>query len=361
MLINISKTDSNVRVLCGTLLIATGTHWLWYLFIPLGLLLLQMGVTSKCPITHLLQRQTAAAQENLFINFLPKFNPQPVFIFNRSSQLIFANGSAKQLFPNIKKFQHLIAKDTQRIIEQELVDRSEHTIANGHIYSLLFRGSAVLDGIVVYGTDITEVVNLNQEIFDTQKEIIYAMGEIGETRSKETGDHVRRVAEYSELLALLAGIGKTEAELIKLASPMHDIGKIGIADAILKKPGKLTEDEFTVMKTHAQLGFNMLNHSNRPVLKTAAIIAHQHHEKWDGSGYPQQLAGKDIHIYGRITAVADVFDALGSARVYKEAWPLEKIISLFKDQRTTHFDPFLVDLLLDNLPLFLDIRKKHPN
>jgi len=361
MLINISKTDSNIRVLCGTLLIATGTHWLWFLLIPLGLLLLQMGLTSKCPITHLLQRQTAAAQENLFINFLPKFNPQPVFIFNRSSQLIFANHPAKQLFPNIKKFQHLIAKDTENIIEQELIECSELPLPGGHVYSLLFRGSADLDGIVVYGTDITELVTLNQEILETQKEIIYAMGEIGENRSKETGDHVRRVADYSELLALLAGIDKTEAELIKFASPMHDIGKIGIANAILKKPGQLTADEFTIMKTHAQLGFNMLNHSSRPVLKSAAIIAHQHHEKWNGSGYPQQLAGEDIHIYGRITAVADVFDALGSVRVYKEAWPLEKIISLFKEQRAVHFDPLLVDLLLANLPLFLNIREKHPN
>jgi len=361
MLINLSKMDSNIRVLCGTLLIATGTHWLWFLFIPLGLLLLQMGLTSKCPITHILQRQTAAAQENLFINFLPEFNPQPVFIFNRSSQLIFANHPAKQLFPDLKNVQDLITKDTAKLIEQELVECNELPLSGGQVYSLLFRGSVDLDGIVVYGTDITELVNLNQEILDTQKEIIYAMGEIGETRSKETGDHVRRVAEYSELLALLAGIDETEAELIKFASPMHDIGKIGITDAILKKPGKLTADEFIIMKTHAQLGFNMLNHSSRPVLKTAAIIAYQHHEKWNGSGYPQQLAGEDIHLYGRITAVADVFDALGSVRVYKEAWPLENIITLFKEQRAVHFDPLLVDLLLENLPLFVNIRAKHPN
>ena len=116
-------------------------------------------------------------------------------------------------------------------------------------------------------------------------------------------------------MALLSGIDKTEAELIKYASPMHDIGKVGIPDSILNKPGKLTTDEFTIMKTHAELGFNLLNHSDRPVLKTAAVIAYQHHEKWDGNGYPQQLAGENIHIYGRITAVADVFDALGSARV----------------------------------------------
>ena len=142
---------------------------------------------------------------------------------------------------------------------------------------------------------------------------------------------------------------------------MHDIGKVGIPDAILKKPGKLTEDEFEIMKTHAEIGFNLLNHSNRPVLKTAAIIAYQHHEKWNGTGYPQQLSGEDIHIYGRITAVADVFDALSSARVYKEAWPLEKVLLLFKEQRGNHFDPSLVDLLVNNLPKFLEIRERYPN
>jgi response regulator RpfG family c-di-GMP phosphodiesterase len=142
---------------------------------------------------------------------------------------------------------------------------------------------------------------------------------------------------------------------------MHDIGKIGIPDAILKKPGKLDQDEITIMKTHAEMGFSMLKHSTRPILKTAAIIAHQHHEKWDGSGYPQQLIGDEIHIYGRITAIFDVLDVLVSVRVYKKAWPLEEVLALFKEQRGIHFDPALVDLLLDNLPKFLEIREKHPN
>ena len=361
MLINLSKTESNIRVIIGALAITLGSHFMWFLLVPMGLMLLQTGLTSKCPITHLLHRETEGARKNLFGDFLPRYNPQPVFIFKSDKQLAFANDPAKKLFPDLQTFSTLTDKNIEDIIKEEKIYRYSLNLADGRVYSLLLRGSVKLDGVMVYGTDISEVIKLHQELLETQKEIVYAMGEIGETRSKETGDHVRRVAEYSELLAMLTGIDKTEAELIKLASPMHDIGKVGIPDAILKKPGKLTEDEFEIMKTHAEIGFNLLNHSNRPVLKTAAIIAYQHHEKWNGTGYPQQLSGEDIHIYGRITAVADVFDALSSARVYKEAWPLEKVLLLFKEQRGNHFDPSLVDLLVNNLPKFLEIRERYPN
>ena len=197
---------------------------------------------------------------------------------------------------------------------------------------------------------------MDLEIITTQREIVYKLGEVSESRSKETGNHVRRVAAYSRLLALGAGLSQKEADLVQMASPMHDIGKIAIPDAILNKPGRLTPEEFEIMKTHAQLGHDMLDHSERPILKAAAIIAGEHHEKWDGSGYPHGTAGEDIHVYGRITAVADVFDALGSERVYKKAWPLEKIVDLFREERGRHFDPALVDILLGQLDEFLEIR-----
>ena len=174
--------------------------------------------------------------------------------------------------------------------------------------------------------------------------------------SEETGNHVKRVAEYSRIFATAYGLEPKEAELLKLASPMHDIGKIGIPDAILLKPGRLNEEEFCVMKSHTSIGHDMFNHSHRPILRAAAIIAHQHHEKWDGSGYPQGLKGEDIHIFGRITAIADVFDALGSERVYKKAWELDRIINLFKEERGKHFDPKLVDLFIENLPKLLQVR-----
>jgi response regulator RpfG family c-di-GMP phosphodiesterase len=200
--------------------------------------------------------------------------------------------------------------------------------------------------------------SLEKEIEDTQREVVFTMGSIGETRSKETGNHVRRVAEYSKLLALYSGLSMKEAELLKQASPMHDIGKVGIPDDILNKPGKHTFDEFEIMKTHAELGYDMLKHSNRPLLKIAAIVAHEHHEKWDGKGYPKGLKGENINIYGRITAVADVFDALGSTRVYKKAWEDDRIYKLFREESGKHFDPNLIDIFFDNLDDFLEIRNK---
>ena len=167
--------------------------------------------------------------------------------------------------------------------------------------------------------DITKIIKLHNELEETQREIIYTMGEIGETRSLETGQHVKRVAEYSKLLALKSGLTPEEAELLKLASPMHDIGKVGIPDSILNKPGKLTPEEFEEMKTHATIGYELLNKSSREILKASAIVAYEHHEKWDGSGYPKGLKGSEIHIFGRITAIADVFDALAHERPYKKA------------------------------------------
>ncbi|MFA6742076.1 MAG: response regulator [Arcobacteraceae bacterium] len=207
--------------------------------------------------------------------------------------------------------------------------------------------------------DLTELFNLNEEIQSTQKEIIYKMGEIGETRSKETGNHVKRVAEYSELLALLYGIDEKEANLLLVASPMHDIGKVGISDSILKKPAKLTDEEYAIMKEHSMIGYNILKDSKRDILKAAAIVAKEHHEKYDGSGYPFGLKGEDIHIYGRITALADVFDALGSERCYKEVWKDEKIFQLFRDEKGKHFDPKLVDLFFDNIDKFIQIRERY--
>ena len=204
---------------------------------------------------------------------------------------------------------------------------------------------------------LNEITKLNEEIENTQKEVVFTMGSIGESRSKETGNHVKRVAEYSKLLAIYYGLDKKEAEMLKQASPMYDIGKVAIPDAILNKPGRFDETEREIMNTHAKLGYEMLKHSNRPLLKMAAIVANEHHEKWDGSGYPNGLKAENIHIYGRITALADVFDALGSDRVYKKAWDDEKIFNLFKEERAKHFDPKLVDIFFEHLDEFLKIRE----
>jgi PAS domain S-box-containing protein len=206
--------------------------------------------------------------------------------------------------------------------------------------------------------DITEIENLQNELVQTQREIIFKLGQIAETRSEETGNHVKRVAEYSKLLAQKINLNKEDINLLFLASPMHDIGKIGIPDSILNKPGKLDPNEWEVMKTHAQIGYEIFKDSSRPILKAASIVSYTHHEKWDGSGYPLGLKGDDIHIFGRVTAVADVFDALGSDRVYKKSWPLENILDFFKKESGKHFDPNLIKIFIDNLDEFLEIREK---
>jgi len=203
-----------------------------------------------------------------------------------------------------------------------------------------------------------ELMALKIEIEETQREVVFTMGAIGEARSKETGNHVKRVAEYTYLLAKYYGLPEKECEMLKQASPMHDIGKIAIPDAVLNKPGRFNDEERAIMDTHAQLGYDMLKYSNRPLLKMAAIVAYEHHEKYNGTGYPNKKKGEDIHIYGRITALADVFDALGSARVYKPAWSDEKIFKMFKEEKGEHFDPLLIDIFFDKLDEFLEIRDR---
>ncbi|MDP5137295.1 HD domain-containing protein [Rheinheimera baltica] len=196
---------------------------------------------------------------------------------------------------------------------------------------------------------------------ESQRELSYILGEAVEKRSKETGSHVKRVANYSYLLAIKCGLSEYEAEKIKLSSPLHDLGKIAIPDNILNKPGKHDADEWAIMQQHAYLGYQILQHSTNEILQMGAIIAHQHHEKWNGKGYPQGVSGHNIHIAGRITALADVFDALGSDRCYKKAWPLEEIIELIRNERGQHFDPTLADILLNNLDAFLVIRDAYPD
>lgn len=202
---------------------------------------------------------------------------------------------------------------------------------------------------------------LRETVRESQKELSYILGEAIEKRSKETGSHVKRVANYSYMLAIKYGLTPYQAEIIKFASPLHDIGKIAIPDMILNKPGKHDANEWDIMQSHAQQGYDILKNSNNEILQQGALLAYQHHEKWDGSGYPQGLKGENIDISGRITALADVFDALGSDRCYKKAWPLEKIIGLLKEERGKHFDPKLIDLFLDDLDAFLAIRDSFPD
>ena len=194
----------------------------------------------------------------------------------------------------------------------------------------------------------------------TEYEISIRLGLASEFRDLETGGHIKRMSHYSTLLAKLYGLEEEECELILYAAPLHDIGKVGIPDKILLKPGRFEGNEFEIMKQHSILGAKMLEGAdNFPVLKAGHIIALQHHERWDGKGYPSNIKGEDIHLYARIIAVADVFDALSSKRCYKKPMELQTVLNILKEESGTHFDPTLVDLLLNNIDKFLLIQDKY--
>jgi len=207
--------------------------------------------------------------------------------------------------------------------------------------------------------DITQIYELNKEVQTTQKELIYRIGEAVESRSQETGNHVRRVAKYSYLLAKLYGFKTKECESISIASTMHDIGKIAIPDSILQKPAKLTANEWKIMKTHTNIGYHILCGSKLPILQLAAQIAYEHHERFDGKGYPNAINGEKISIYAQIVSLVDVFDALISERVYKKAWEYEKVIGLIKEERAKQFNPDLVDLFLSHIDEFMAIKGQY--
>lgn len=204
-------------------------------------------------------------------------------------------------------------------------------------------------------------IYLNQEIEATQRECILTLGEIAESRSPETGNHVKRVGEIARILALRYGLSEYEAELIKIAASMHDLGKLAIQDAILNKPGILTHEEFDIMKNHAELGYEMLKSSKRSLFQTAALIAREHHENYDGSGYPHGLKAEEINIYSRIVALADVFDALGTKRVYKNSWTKEQIIDYLWEQKGKKFDPQLVELFFEHNEEIFAVRENFPD
>lgn len=197
------------------------------------------------------------------------------------------------------------------------------------------------------------------ELQQTRLQIIQCLGRAAEYRDNETGLHVVRMSHYSRILALAAGLGEASAEEIMNAAPMHDIGKIGIPDAVLLKAGPLDETERSIMQEHVRMGAEILGEHDSPLLRMARSIALAHHEKYDGSGYPAGLAGEAIPIEARIVAIADVFDALTSVRPYKKAWTVDDAIALLQKEKGRHFDPVLVDLFIDRLAAILEIRERY--
>ncbi|MDG4812593.1 response regulator [Hydrogenovibrio sp. 3SP14C1] len=232
----------------------------------------------------------------------------------------------------------------------ELLKRIEIQLQNWQMKMMLKEQNRLLE---------QKVQERTQALEDAHHEIIYRLGRAAEYRDNETGNHVKRVSYFSELIALKAGLDKKEAHMIRIASPMHDVGKIGISDTIMMKPGKLSNEEYLEMQRHVEIGGEILEGHDSDVLRTAYEIALTHHEKYDGKGYPKGLSGKDIPVSGRIVAIADVFDALTSERPYKEAWPVEKAVHLIQSEKNKHFDPELVDCFLAVLPEIIKIKKKY--
>ncbi len=224
----------------------------------------------------------------------------------------------------------------------------------------LFRHKKHLDRMV--GEKTVELQKALDHAKRTEFEISLRLGRASEYRDLETGMHIKRMSHYSALLGRLYGLSEEEEELLLYSSPLHDIGKIGIPDAILLKPGKLNEEEYKLMKEHTTIGSKMLDEGEGyPIIEMGQIIALQHHEKFNGTGYPNGLQGEEIHIFSRIVTIADVFDALTSKRVYKDAFTLESTLSIMEDGKGKDFDPQLIDLLIENIEQFLEIQKKFPD
>ncbi|MCO7223365.1 DUF3369 domain-containing protein [Pleionea sp. CnH1-48] len=278
-----------------------------------------------------------------------------------------------------RKLEEVIDSDKERIVQETISKGGEHFADDyfiGVYHSHLNRKNILyLDGLPplseldrhllqIFCTHIGvafDNVSMIEEIELTQREIVYRMSEAVESRSKETSNHVKRVAWICKTLAQDIQLNDRDVDVLYMASPLHDIGKIAIPDHILNKPGPLDDEEWKVMQKHAQIGHDILANSQLEVLRAGAKIAGDHHEKWDGSGYPNNKKEEDIHLFARITAIADVFDALYNRRCYKEPWHIDKIINLFQEQKGKHFDPKLVERLVARLSDIVAIQEKYPD
>ena len=206
-----------------------------------------------------------------------------------------------------------------------------------------------------------ELNNKNIEIIETQQEMVMKLGEVVEYKSKETANHTHRVAEMAVIIGEEMGLPEEETSLLRFSAPMHDVGKIGIEDRLLNKPGKLSKEEYALVKSHSIIGYELFKNSKRRLLNTCAIVALHHHEKWDGTGYPKGLSGENIHLFGRIVALVDVFDALTHNRVYKPAWSVEDARAYIIEERGKHFDPEIVDAFLNSLSRIINILNEFPS
>ncbi|MBF0182992.1 MAG: DUF3369 domain-containing protein [Magnetococcales bacterium] len=240
---------------------------------------------------------------------------------------------------------------------------------NGSLNLLFLQGSKPLNAldqklIAIFSNNVSLAFDnayTNQEMLETQQELTFSLGAAVDSHVHQSEYHLRRVAASARLLANLAGLSEEEAELLELAAPLHDLGKIAVPDTILTKPGRLSPEEWSIMQAHTHVGARLLQNNKQRVLQAGAIIAGMHHEQWDGKGYPNGLSGEEIPIFARITSLVDVFDTLAHDRYYEKSWKINTIIDFITQNRGTLFDPDLVDLFLEHLPEFQAIQTALPN
>jgi putative two-component system response regulator len=266
-------------------------------------------------------------------------------------------------FLKVKKYNDALAKEKESL--EKMLNQKENVLVNTIeelktmsedktlLLKLLEEESVKLIGAY------KKLKESNTMLKRTSLEMIQALATAAEFRDNETGSHIQRMGNYCMLIAQKLGMSEDQCQDILYTSSMHDIGKIGIPDNILMKPGALDNNEWGIMKTHAYIGYKILSNFKTELMQLAGIIAYSHHEKWDGSGYPRGLKGQDIPMEGRICAIADVFDALTSKRVYKEAFSVEKALDILKEGRAKHFDPDFLDIFFDSFDEVLAIKKKY--
>jgi len=264
-------------------------------------------------------------------------------VSNASSDLRFFNEIDKSTGYETKTLLviPLFDKHEQILGAIELINKKDGVFDNFDIKLMVLLGN--------YVSTTLENALLNKKVLETNTKIIYKLSTAAEFKDDETSAHTKRVAFYSEIIARECDMSDEDIEYIFLTAPMHDVGKIGIPDAIIQKPEKLSTDEFTCMKQHTTIGEQLLHDSESKLLEKAALVARDHHEKWNGTGYPNALKGEQISLEGRIVAIADVFDALTSKRPYKEPWNFNAAVKYLEDNKGEHFDPTLVEYFIKNI------------
>ena len=305
---------------------------------------------------------------------LPRENPGPVVELDLSGNIVYTNPAARREFPLIDQLgtMHPFCAGVTSIVNRLLSENRRIADFEVEIGSATYAQKIALSPetnlVRLYATDMTSrkrAAQLEQElavssaIKSATLDTIIRLSRAAEYRDEDTGSHITRIAQYSQALARALGMAESECEFLLHAAPMHDIGKIAIPDRVLLKPGKLTEDEMSLMKQHTTYGAQLLNGAESELMQVAEKIAYTHHEKWNGTGYPQGTSGDRIDIHGRIVAVVDVYDALRSRRPYKEPMPYEKTIGILREERGSHFDPEILDAFLDIQGQIRDIESSY--